>query len=179
MSVRVPIDQPMPVVARLCVDAMSHGSDVELPVSHWRRPGLTTAIAVELESRGPVVGSWRFVDPAGLEAATTTDAADMLGWSGTRLAAEPIAPPAAPVVMPAPIQAPQVAPAAAAPGASSKSSLQASGMLLAAYAVMALAQPVMTAGLKPGPFGQPNHGAPITRATSMASALAELADLDL
>jgi UbiD family decarboxylase len=53
------------------------------------------------------------------------------------------------------------------------------GMMLGAYTILASAQPVMADGLRPGPLGRVRPGSPITQRSSMASALAELADLDL
>lgn len=54
---------------------------------------------------------------------------------------------------------------------------QVTGMLIAAYAVVAHAQPVMAANLRPAAFGQLTHGVPATL-SSRATALAELADLE-
>jgi hypothetical protein len=52
------------------------------------------------------------------------------------------------------------------------------GMVLAAYAIIAQAQPVMASGLRPAPFAAKAHGTPSSGRDSSASALADLADLD-
>lgn len=56
---------------------------------------------------------------------------------------------------------------------------QTSAMMQAAYALIAFSQPVMAAGLRPGPSRQRTYGAPAEgRRWSAAQALAELAELD-
>lgn len=56
---------------------------------------------------------------------------------------------------------------------------QSGSMMQAAYAVLALSQPVMTGGLRPGPHRQVTAGTPgAGRRWSAAQALAELAELE-
>lgn len=200
MSVQVATDRPMPEVAGACIASMLAGHDVELAVAPWRRPGLAQAIGAELDAIGHQAGTgtWSFTDPDVQGQPVQLDGGDILGW-GAPVDAPVAAGPAlmAPVAAQPPAYAlPERSPDAyvrpeaptpgvfgdpQAPGADlAATSLQASGMMLAAYAVLALAQPVMAAGLRPGPFGRPARGAPMisSRRSSQAAALAELADLD-
>jgi hypothetical protein len=169
----------MPDVAHACVAAMADGHDVELPVAPWRRPGLTKAIGAELEAHGNGHGSWRFVEPAADEDEPTpaaTDARETLGWGGGPVAGARGTLPTASLPPGAAVRAaPLVVPA----GPRATASPHAAGMMLGAYTILASAQPVMADGLRPGPLGRVRPGSPITQRSSMASALAELADLDL
>ena len=182
-------DQTMPAIAVACVDLMLQGRDVEIPVPPTRRPGLVRAIAAELDARGCTADTWNFVDPAPADETDEPDAGEILGWGAT--ASTPVRTPAR-VVLPAaalppgfeqpaeltpsaPVAFDSEIPAHASVGASSPGP-QSGGMLNAAYAIVAYAQPVMTAGLTPGPFGRSAHIEPATPRSSWA--LAELADLD-
>jgi hypothetical protein len=165
-------DRPMADVAHACAEAMAAGHDVELAAPAWRRPGLAKAIGVELDAIGPQGGSWRFVAADGAD--DDLDAGDILGWGPTPVAARTAAaqvPPRAQVELPASVR-PGLASSASSPDDA------VADMMNAAYAVFAQAQPVMTAGLHPGPGRRVNHGAPASGRSSTSAALAELADLD-
>lgn len=186
----VPTNQPMPDIARACVNAMHEGHDVELPVAAWRRPGLTKAITAEVDVTGPGDGRWRFVEPQAVQV-EGPEAQDMLGWGEPTLAPADPVPAYMELDEPVGVFAPAsvALPVAVLPPSYSSTQLsaaplfaggplsQATGMLLAAYAVLAHTQPVMAANLHPAPFGQLTSSVPVVR-SSHASALAELADLD-
>jgi hypothetical protein len=178
VNVRVPTDQPMGDVARACADAIAAGDTVEIEVPAWRRPGLSKALTAELDARGMVGATWRFLAVDGTDDAL--DVEGILGWGAPAGATATAAAPVASV----PTQHPSGRPLApsASPASNPRSGDEsAAAMMVAAYAVFAQGQPVMTSGLRRRSSSAAPQlaGAPgLPSAAADMAALAELADLD-